>query len=186
MADLLITMLAALIAEEAHEAVEYVEPTAWGFTPTGWVALAMVAVILLMIWKKVPAAIGKALDGKIALIRDQLEEAKTLRAEAEALKAEYQAKADAAGAETTAMVERAKSEAKTIVAQAKTDAEALVERRGKMAEAKIAAEERAAIDELRATAAKAATAAAAVLIAERNDAATGKKLVDDAIAGLGR
>ena len=39
-----------------------------------------------------------------------------------------------------------------------------------MAEAKIAAEERAAIDELRATAAKAATAAAAKLIAERNDA----------------
>ena len=186
MADLLITTLAALIAEEAHEAVEHVEPTAWGFTPTGWVALAMVAVILLMIWKKVPAAIGKALDGKIALIREQLEEAKTLRAEAEALKAEYQAKADAAGAEAEAMVERAKSEAKTIVAQAKTDAEALVERRGKMAEAKIAAEERAAIDELRATAAKVATAAAAMLIAERNDAATGKKLVDDAIAGLGR
>ena len=39
-----------------------------------------------------------------------------------------------------------------------------------MAEAKIAAEERAAIDELRSTAAKAATAAAAKLIAERNDA----------------
>jgi F-type H+-transporting ATPase subunit b len=62
----------------------------------------------------------------------------------------------------------------------------LVERRGKMAEAKIAAEERAAIDELRAAAAKAATAAATKLIAERNDAATGKKLVDDAIAGLRR
>ena len=184
MVDFLHLTMAALVAEESHAVVE--EPTAWGFTPTGWVALAMVAVILLMIWKKVPAAIGKALDGKIALIREQLEEAKTLRAEAEALKAEYQAKADAAGAEATAMVERAKSEAKAIVAQAKTDAEALVERRGKMAEAKIAAEERAAIDELRAMAAKAATAAAAKLIAERNDAATGKKLVDDAIAGLGR
>ena len=152
MVDFFSMTMAALVAEEGHAAVE--EPTAWGFTPTGWVALAMVAVILLMIWKKVPAAIGKALDGKIALIREQLEEAKTLRAEAEALKAEYQAKADAAGAEATAMVERAKSEAKAIVAQAKTDAEALVERRGKMAEAKIAAEERAAIDELRATAAK--------------------------------
>ena len=184
MVDLFSMTMAALVAEESHAVVE--EPTAWGFTPTGWVALAMVAVILLMIWKKVPAAIGKALDGKIALIREQLEEAKTLRAEAEALKAEYQAKADAAGAEAIAMVERAKSEAKTIVAQAKTDAEALVERRGKMAEAKIAAEERAAIDELRATAAKAATAAAAKLIGERNDATTGKKLVDDAIAGLGR
>ena len=182
MFELIIVTAAALVAE----AGEHAEPSAWGFDPTGWVALAMVAVILLMIWKKVPAAIGKALDGKIALIREQLDEARTLRAEAEALKAEYQAKADAAGAEAKAMVDRAKNEAKAIVAQAKTDAETLVERRGKMAEAKIAAEERAAIDELRATAAKAATAAAAKLIAERNDAATGKKLVDDAIAGLSR
>lgn len=186
MFDLMIVTAAALVAEAGHAPVAHAEPSAWGFDPTGWVALSMVAVILLMIWKKVPAAIGKALDGKIALIREQLDEAKTLRAEAEALKAEYQAKADAAGAEAKAMVDRAKNEAKAIVAQAKTDAETLVERRGKMAEAKIAAEERAAIDELRATAARAATAAAAKLIAERNDAATGKKLVDDAIAGLGR
>ena len=53
-----------------------------------------------------------------------------------------------------------------------------------MAEAKIAAEERAAIDALRAAAANAATAAAARLIAERNDAATDKALVYQAIAGL--
>ena len=128
-----------------------------GFDPTGWVALAMIAVFALLIWKKVPAAIGKALDKKIAGIRAQLDEAETLRAEAEALKAEYEAKADAAEAEAAAMVERAKAEAKAIVAKAKTDAEALVERRTRMAEDKIAAEERAAIDEIRATAAKAAT-----------------------------
>ena len=40
-----------------------------------------------------PAAIGKALDKKIAAIRDQLDEAAALRKEAEALKAEYEAKA---------------------------------------------------------------------------------------------
>ena len=186
MFDLLSLTAAALVAEAPHAVVEHAEPTALGVDPTGGVALAMIAVILLMIWKKVPAAIGKALDCKIAEIREQLDEAKSLRSEAEALKAEYQAKADAAGAEAKAMVERAKKDAKAIVAKARTDAETLVERRGKMAEAKIAAEERAAIDELRATAARAATAAAAKLIAERNDASTGKKLVDDAIAGLGR
>ncbi len=179
-------LVSLTVAALAAEAAEHAEPTALGFEPTGWIALAMLAIFGVLIWKKVPAAIGKALDGKIAVIREQLNEAKTLRKEAEALKAEYQAKADAAGAEAKAMINRAKAEAKAIVAKAKTDAEALVERRGKMAEAKIAAEERAAIDELRAAAATAATAAAAQLIAERNDAATGKKLVDDAIAGLGR
>ena len=172
---------AALLAVET---AEHAEPTALGFDPGGWVALAMVAVILLMIWKKVPAAIGKALDGKIAAIRAQLAEAEALRADAEKLKAEYEAKAAAADGEAKAMVERAHGEAKTILAKAKTDAAALVERRGKMAEAKIAAEERAAIDELRATAARAATAAAAKLIGDKGDAAADKAVVDRTIAGL--
>ena len=135
-----------------------------------FVALAMMVVFAIMIWKKVPAAIGKALDKKIAAIRDQLDEAAALRKEAEELKREYEAKAAAADAEAAAMIERAKGEAEAIVAKAEADAKALVERRKAMAEAKIAAEERAAIDELRATAARAATAAAAKLIAERNDA----------------
>ena len=172
--------MAALIAVEA---AEHAEPTALGFTPGGWVALAMIAVIALMLYKKVPAAIGKALDGKIAAIRGKLAEAEALRKDAESLKAEYEAKSAAAG-EAAAIVERAKGEANTILAKARTDAEALVERRGKMAEAKIAAEERAAIDEIRATAARAATAAAAKLIGEKNDAAADKTVVDRTIASL--
>ena len=162
------------------------EPTALWLTPPGWVALAMLFVFALMIWKKVPAAIGKSLDAKIALIRDQLAEAEALRKDAEMLKAEYEAKAEAAGAEAETLIERARGEAKAIIAKAGRDAEALVERRGAMAEAKIAAEERAAIDEVRAVAVQAATTAAARLIAERNDAAADKALVDQAIAGLGK
>ena len=68
-----------------------------------------------------------------------------------------------------------------IVAKAKTDAEALIERRTRMAEDKIAAEERAAVEQLRAAAADAAAKAAAKIIAERHDAATDAKLVDQAI-----
>lgn len=150
------------------------------------VALAMALVLLAMIWKKVPAAIGRSLDLKIAAIREQLAEAEAVRKEAEALKLEYEAKSKAAGKEAAAMVERARHEAEHIIAKASDDAEALVERRKAMAEAKIAAEERAAIDELRATAARAATAAAAKLIAERNDDKSDKALVDQAIAGLAR
>jgi F-type H+-transporting ATPase subunit b len=50
-----------------------------------------------------------------------------------------------------------------------------------MAEDKIAAEERAAVEQLRTAAAEAATRAAAKLIAERHDAATDAKTVDQAI-----
>ena len=157
------------------------EPTFLGLNPGGWVALAMIVVFAIMIWKKVPAAIGKALDSKIALIRDQLAEAESLRKEAEALKAEYEAKSNSVDKDRAALLERAKHEAEEIVAKAKTEAESLIARRTRMAEDKIAAEERNAIEQLRATAADAAAKAAARLIAEHHDAGTDAKIVDQAI-----
>jgi len=184
------------MAEQAHTtattevphgpAAEHHEPTALGMTPTAWVALAMLAVFAVMIWKRVPAAVARALDSKIAEIRQRLDEAAALRAEAEALRQEYAAKAASAEADAAAMIERARGEAQAIVAKAHADAEALVERRTRMAEDKIAAEERAAINDLRATAAQAAARAAEKLIAQRHDAAADARLVDQAIAGLGK
>jgi F-type H+-transporting ATPase subunit b len=160
----------------------HAEPAVFGVvTAPVAISLAMIVVIAIMIWKKVPGAIGRALDAKIDLIRNQLAEAEALRKEAEALKAEYQAKAQSADKDREALLERARHEAGEIVAKAKTDAEALVERRTRMAEDKIAAEERSAIEQLRATAATAATRAAARIIAERHDAATDERLVDQAI-----
>ncbi len=164
----------------------HVEPTALGFDASGWVALAMIAVFLLMIWKKVPAAIARALDRKIGTIRQQLDEAAQLRAEAEALRAEYEAKAAAADAERETMLERARHEAEGIVRQAEANAASLVERRTRMAEDKIAAAERAALDEVRAKAATAAAAAAEKLIREKLDAGADKAKVDATIAELGR
>jgi F-type H+-transporting ATPase subunit b len=157
------------------------EPTFLGMNPGGWVALAMLVVFAILIWKKVPGAIGRSLDTKIALIRDQLAEAEGLRKEAEALKAEYEAKAASADKDREALLERARHEADEIVAKAQTDAEALIDRRTRMAEDKIAAEERSAIEQLRAAAAEAAAKAAARLIAERHDAGSDAKLVDQAI-----
>lgn len=150
-----------------------------------WIALAMVVVFAILIWKRVPALIGRALDSKIAAIRDQLDEAAQLRSEAEAIKAEYEAKAAQADAEAATVLERARTEAEGIVRQAESDASALVERRGRMAEDKIAAAERAALDEVRAKAARAAAAAAEALIREKVDASTDKALVDRTIEGLG-
>jgi F-type H+-transporting ATPase subunit b len=162
------------------------EPTFLGLNPGGMVALAIIIVFVILIWKKVPGAIGRALDSKIALIRDQLAEAEALRKEAEALKAEYEAKAKSADKDRKALIERAKHEAGEIVAQAKSDADALIERRTKMAEDKIAAEERAAVEQLRAAAAEAAAKAAAKIIAERHDADSDAKLVDQAIKEIAR
>lgn len=171
---------------EAPGAPEHAEPSAFGLTAPAWIALAMIVVFAILIWKRVPAVIGAALDKKIAGIREQLEEAAQLRAEAEALKSEYEARAAQAGAEAATMLERARAEADGIVRQAETDAADLVERRARMAEDKIAAAERAAVDEVRARAAGAATAAAEALIRDKLDAAADKPMVDAAIAGLGK
>ncbi|MEO7655044.1 MAG: F0F1 ATP synthase subunit B [Sphingomicrobium sp.] len=182
-------MMAAIAAETAEhgEAAVHAEPTAFFLDPTGWVALAMIAVLAIMLgWAKVHKAIGAALDANIDKIRAQLAEAETLRKEAEALKAEYEAKAKSLEKERKAMLERANREAGEIVAKAESDASALVERRQRMAEQKIAAEERSAIDQLRASAAQAATRAAAQIIAERGDPATDARLVDEAIDEIGR
>ena len=91
-----------------------------------------------------------------------------------------------AGAEKEAaeMVEHAKGEAEAIVAKAAEDTKALIKRREKMAEDKIAAAERGAIDELRAKTAAVAAGAAQTLIAAQHDASADKALVDEAIAGL--
>jgi len=175
-----------LVTEGAGTAGEHALPALLGLTPPMWIALAMLAVFAILVWKRVPAAIAKALDKKIDAIREQLAEAQALREEAEALKAEYAAKAAAAESEAAAMVERARHEADALIAKAREDAEALVERRARMAEEKIAAEQRAAVQQLRAAVADAASLAAARLIAGRVDSDSDAALVDETISRLGR
>ena len=162
------------------------EPSALGITAPGFVALSMLAVIGIILWKKVPAMIAAMLDARIATIRTQLDEASRLRAEAEALLAQAKARNAASAGDAAAIVAHAEQEAAALVAKAQTDATELVARRGKMAEDKIGAAERAAVAEVRAKAADVATRAAASIIADTHGAAADAKLVDKTIAGLSR
>lgn len=167
-----------------HGSVEHVEPELFGLAPFQIVALAMTAVILIALWKKVPAAIAGGLDNKIAAIKRQLDEAKALRAEAETLRDEYRRKIAGAEKDAEAMVANAQREADAILAKAEDDSKAMVERRKRMAEDKIAAAEREAVEDVRAHAASAAAIAARKLIAEKHDADADRKLADELIAGI--
>jgi F-type H+-transporting ATPase subunit b len=149
------------------------------------VSIAMAVFILILIIKGVPKMITRGLDSQIAAIRQRLDEAKALRAEAEALRDEYARKIAGAEQDAANIVAHAQEESKTLIADAEQKAVELSARRAKMAEDKIAAAERQAIAEVRAKAAEAAAAAAANLIAERHDAGADKALVDRTIAGLG-
>ncbi|WP_432200265.1 hypothetical protein ACRAQ7_11660 [Erythrobacter sp. W53] len=173
-----------ILAAGAEGAAVAAEPTLWGLKPYQWVSISMAVLIAIFVWKKVPSMITGGLDNKIAEIKQQLDEAKNLRAEAEALRKEYADKIAGAEKDAEAMIEGAQSEADAIVEKAEADSKAMVERRKRMAEDKIAAAERDAIEDVRNRAALAATTASKVLIADNHDAKADGKLADEVIAGL--
>jgi F-type H+-transporting ATPase subunit b len=168
----------------ASGAEGHAEPGVLGLDSYQWVALAMSVLIGVFVWKKVPGIITGGLDAKIAGIRAALDEAKTLRAEAEALRAEYAAKIASAEKDAETMLAGAREEAEAIRTRAEADSAAMIARRQRMAEDKIAAAERAAIAEVKARAVTAAAAASRVLIAKAHDSDADRKLADEVIASL--
>jgi F-type H+-transporting ATPase subunit b len=175
-------LLAAAAAEHGGEGAE---PLALGLAPATWIVAASMAVLIIVaLFLKVPAMIAGMLDSGIADIRKQLDEAKALRAEAEALRKEYADKTANAEKDAAEMLAHAQHEAEAIVAKATADTKTMIVRREKMAKDKITAAEHGAITELRNRAAEAAAAAAGSLIAAHHDAKADKGLVDEAIAGI--
>lgn len=166
---------------EEHHA----EPALLGVAPpVAIVSSAMLVLLLVLIWKGVPKLLTGGLDAKIAEVRKQLDEAKALRAEAEALRKEYSEKIANAEKDAAAMLDHARHEADAIVTKAEADAKDVIARREKMAQDKIGAAEIAAVTELRNKAAAAASAAASGLIKTNHSADADAALVDKVISGI--
>ena len=172
-------------AVESQEGGVHAEPNVLGIDATILVSIAMAVLIGVIIWRRVPTLIAASLDNRIADIRAQLDDAKSLRAEAEALRAQYDDRLTAFAGEAEAMRASARAEADQIVAKAKADTDALIARRRRMAEDRIAAAERQAVADLRAQAAEASAAAAARLLADRMDGEADRAMQDRAIGALG-
>ncbi len=173
-------------AHTAASGEHHAEAKFLGLGAEGWVYFSVTAFIALVIWKKGHKAITDMLDARIQKVKDQLAEATALRTEAEALKADAAQKK--AEAEHTArdIVANAKTEAENLIRDAGVQADTMVSRRTKMAEDKIAAAERAAIDDVRSAAANVATAAARSLLETNMDTSAKDRLVDQAIGELDR
>ncbi len=152
--------------------------------PTFWVAVGTVLFIALLIWRRVPALIAKMLDDRAAAIKAELDEAKRLREEAEALLKQYRAKTANAEQEAKAIIDTAKEVAGRMAIDARAQLQLQLERRAKMAEQKIAQAETEAIAEVRAAATAAATAAAAEVIGKRMTEAKGDELIETSIRDL--
>ena len=173
----------AVLHEEGGAPV-HLEPEALWLQPYQWVSVAMLVLLAIFLWKKVPSLIAGGLDSRIAAIREQLDEAKQLRREAETLRDEYSAKIAGAEKDAAAMKDNARREADAIVAKAEADSKAVIERRKRMAEDKIAAAEREAVDEVRTRAATAAALASRKLIGDKLDAEKDRSLADRIIADI--
>ena len=137
--------------------------------PEFWVAVGFATVIGIFLYQRVPAFIGAALDTRAAGIAKELDEARKLREEAEALLAQYKKKAASVEQEAEAILTEAQAEAERYAAESREALKQQIERRGQMAQDKIAQAEAQAMAEIRTLAADAAAAAAEKLIAARLD-----------------
>ncbi|HLK26062.1 MAG TPA: ATP F0F1 synthase subunit B [Caulobacteraceae bacterium] len=149
-----------------------------------WIAVALVVLIGVLIYARVPSLAAQALDARGAKIKAELDEALRLRQEAEALLEGI--KADRERAEKTAAEIVASAEADA--ARLRTEAEARlaeqIDRRRAMAERHIANAEAKAATDVKVAAAEAAAALAQAIMAERLDGLASDPLVDRAVEDL--
>ena len=154
-------------------------------SPEFWVAVGFVLFVGLVVWKGLTPLLA-ALDARSARIRQQIEEARSLRAEAERALGEANRKVREATRETEAILAQARAESERLKKQSAENLEATLKRREQNALDKIVQAETRAVDEVRARAVEVAVAATARLLSEQMDGTRGDRLVEDAIAEVGR
>src|SRR5271156_3894483 len=125
-----------------------------------WVALGFLCFLALLAYLGAHRRVFDAIDARQGRIKSELDDARRLREEAQALLAEFERKGREAESEAAAIIAGAKAEAERLAAEAKTKMEDFVARRTKMAETKIVQAEAQAVADVRAAASDAAVAAA--------------------------
>src|SRR5271165_2204392 len=143
-----------------------------------WVAVAFVLFLGLLVYLGAHRRLIDGIDQRQARIKAELDEARRLREEAQALLAEFERKGREAEGEAAAIIAGAKAEAERLAVEAKAKMEDFVVRRTKMAEAKIVQAEAQALADVRSAASDAAVAAAEKILS-----ATAKgKIAEDLLA----
>ncbi len=129
-----------------------------------WVAVAFVIFIGVLGYFRVHELLLKSIDDRRERIKAEFDEARRLKAEAEALLATYRRKQQEAEHEAQAIVAGARTEAERLAAEAEAKIEEFVVRRTKMEENKIAQAEAQALADVRSAAAEVAVAAAKTIL----------------------
>jgi F-type H+-transporting ATPase subunit b len=152
--------------------------------PTFWVAVALGLFVALVWYLGVPGLVAKQLDARADAIRAELDQAKRLREEAAAVLKDYEAKRALAEADAQKIVAGAQAEALRLAEEARAALQAQIERKTRAAEQKILQAESAALAEIRAAAAAAATKAAAQILQEHVTGAKADEITEAALRDL--
>ncbi len=153
-------------------------------SPEFWFAVSFVLFVALVVYLKVPQMIAKALDERAEVIRNELDEARKLHEEAQAVLADYQRKRRDAEQEASNIITQAEAEAESLSAEAIVKMQDMLERRLKAAETKILQAEQQATDDVRIAAADAAIAAAESVIAGKLNAKAQSDLISESIKSV--
>ncbi|GGB52023.1 ATP synthase subunit b 1 [Roseibium aquae] len=143
-----------------------------------WALVGLILFFALITYLKVPGLITRALDKRADDIQNELDEARRLREEAQALLSDYQRKRHEAEEEAKAIIAEANTEAERLTLETNRALEEMIARRSKAAEDKIAQAESQAVAEVRARAADIAVKAAEQILTSN----VKDKLADDIMA----
>jgi F-type H+-transporting ATPase subunit b len=154
------------------------------FDESFFVALAFVTVIAAFLYLKLPQRLLAALDAKSAEIANELDEARRLREEAEALLADYETRRKSAEQQAEEIVTEARETAQRLAEEARVSMQAQLERRTQQAENKIALAEEQLVGEVRAAISRLAVDAAAHLIETGMSAQQANTLIEQNISEL--
>jgi F-type H+-transporting ATPase subunit b len=151
--------------------------------PTFWVAVAFVLFVIFT-FKPIGKAMTGGLDKRSEAIRAEIENAQTLREDAQKLLADYKRKQRDALKEADEILEHAKVEIGRLKETSNEDLAAALKRREQGAMDKIAQAEAQALQDVRNQAVAIALAAAGNLIRENMDDTRSNALLQDSIKEL--
>ncbi len=152
-------------------------------TGTFWVTAAVV-VFALIFGRRIASPVSKMLDARAGGVRAALDEAAQLKAEAQAMLADAKRRQEQAVSDAKQIVEFAHAEAARMAEDLTKEAEATATRRKQMAMDRIAAAEKAALQEVSNIAVDVAAAAVAQLLRNGFAADKADALIDHAITGI--
>lgn len=168
-------------AAEAGAAAGHAE--AFYHAPEFWVAVAFV-ILMALVAKPVSQKVAAALDERSDGIKNQIDEARRLRDEAQELLASFQRKQRDAVKEADEIVEHAKQEVERLTERTTSELERSLKRREALSLERIAQAEGKALEEVRKLAIDVALEATRRILVEQVKGAKSDALIDDAIKEL--